>query len=312
MLVIVVEALLRVARRALHGPYDGRSRQRPSSASSSSPCRSRSSSPRAAASAFCVGPLKPLRRGTERCGRASRVVVADAAATAALLARDLDRSAACLWRASSAARSHDRDRLFFSKLAVVTFGGAYAVLAYMAQQAVETYHWLSAGEMLDGLGLAETTPGPLILVTQFVGFLAGFRQGGEPQLVFGTARRGGHAVGHLRALLPVDLRRRALCRALEQQALARGALAAVTAAVVGVILNLSLWFALHVFFGSVDRDLAWPAADLSSRPREPQCRSARARRPGRSAVIRLATRNSDDALAQRGRRARLVTPGSAV
>jgi len=75
--------------------------------------------------------------------------------------------------------------LFFSKLAVVTFGGAYSVLAYMAQQAVETYGWLSAGEMLDGLGLAETTPGPLILVTEFVGFLAGYRHGGEPRLAFG-------------------------------------------------------------------------------------------------------------------------------
>lgn len=75
--------------------------------------------------------------------------------------------------------------IFFSKLAVVTFGGAYSVLAYMAQQAVETYGWLSAGEMLDGLGLAETTPGPLILVTEFVGFLADFRKGGEPELAFG-------------------------------------------------------------------------------------------------------------------------------
>ena len=75
--------------------------------------------------------------------------------------------------------------MFFSKLAIVTFGGAYSVLAYMAQQAVEAYGWLSAGEMLDGLGLAETTPGPLILVTEFVGFLAGFRQGGEPALAFG-------------------------------------------------------------------------------------------------------------------------------
>src|SRR6185312_10621523 len=75
--------------------------------------------------------------------------------------------------------------LFFSKLAVVTFGGAYSVLAYMAQQAVATYGWLTPGEMLDGLGLAETTPGPLILVTEFVGFLASFRHGGEPRLAFG-------------------------------------------------------------------------------------------------------------------------------
>ncbi len=80
--------------------------------------------------------------------------------------------------------------LFFSKLAVVAFGGAYSVLAYMAQQAVEIYGWLSAGEMLDGLGLAETTPGPLILVTEFVGFLAGYRQGGEPALAFGLLGAG--------------------------------------------------------------------------------------------------------------------------
>jgi len=75
--------------------------------------------------------------------------------------------------------------IFFSKLVVVTFGGAYSVLAYMAQQAVETYGWLSAGEMLDGLGLAETTPGPLILVTEFVGFLAGYCHGGEPKIASG-------------------------------------------------------------------------------------------------------------------------------
>jgi chromate transporter len=75
--------------------------------------------------------------------------------------------------------------LFFSKLAVVTFGGAYAVLGYMSQDVVTGHHWLTAGQMLDGLGLAETTPGPLILVTEFVGFLAGYRSGGEPKLVFG-------------------------------------------------------------------------------------------------------------------------------
>ena len=100
--------------------------------------------------------------------------------------------------------------IFFSKLAVVTFGGAYSVLAYMAQQAVETYGWLSAGEMLDGLGLAETTPGPLILVTEFVGFLAGYRHGGDPKLAFGLAGAADHAMGNLRTLLPVDLRGRAL------------------------------------------------------------------------------------------------------
>jgi chromate transporter len=141
--------------------------------------------------------------------------------------------------------------LFFSKLSVVTFGGAYAVLAYMAQQAVETYGWLSAGEMLDGLGLAETTPGPLILVTEFVGFLAGFRKGGEPQLAFGLL---GAAVTLWATFAPCFLWifvGAPYVERLSKSPRLAGALAAVTAAVVGVILNLSLWFALHVIFGSV-------------------------------------------------------------
>ena len=141
--------------------------------------------------------------------------------------------------------------LFFSKLAIVTFGGAYSVLAYMAQQAVEAYGWLSAGEMLDGLGLAETTPGPLILVTEFVGFLAGFRKGGEPALAFGLL---GAAVTLWATFAPcflwIFVGAPYVERVSANPRLA-GALAGVTAAVVGVILNLSLWFALHVLFGSV-------------------------------------------------------------
>ena len=141
--------------------------------------------------------------------------------------------------------------LFFSKLAIVTFGGAYSVLAYMAQQAVETYGWLSAGEMLDGLGLAETTPGPLILVTEFVGFLAGFRKGGEPALAFGLL---GAAVTLWATFAPCFLWifvGAPYVERLSANPRLAGALAGVTAAVVGVILNLSLWFALHVLFGSV-------------------------------------------------------------
>jgi chromate transporter len=141
--------------------------------------------------------------------------------------------------------------LFFSKLAVVSFGGAYSVLAYMAQQAVETYGWLSAGEMLDGLGLAETTPGPLILVTEFVGFLAGFRRGGEPALAFGLL---GAAVTLWATFAPCFLWifvGAPYVERLSANPRLAGALAAVTAAVVGVILNLSLWFALHVLFGNV-------------------------------------------------------------
>jgi chromate transporter len=141
--------------------------------------------------------------------------------------------------------------LFFSKLAVVTFGGAYSVLAYMAQQAVENYGWLSAGEMLDGLGLAETTPGPLILVTEFVGFLAGYRHGGEPKLAFGLL---GAAITLWATFAPCFLWifvGAPYVERLSSNAKLAGALHGVTAAVVGVILNLSLWFALHVLFGKV-------------------------------------------------------------
>jgi chromate transporter len=142
--------------------------------------------------------------------------------------------------------------IFFSKLAVVTFGGAYSVLAYMAQQAVETYGWLSPGEMLDGLGLAETTPGPLILVTEFVGFLAGYRLGGEPALAFGLL---GAAVTLWATFAPCFLWifvGAPYVERLGRNPKLSGALASVTAAVVGVILNLSVWFALHVFFAKVD------------------------------------------------------------
>lgn len=141
--------------------------------------------------------------------------------------------------------------VFFSKLAIVTFGGAYAVLAYMAQQAVETYGWLSAGEMLDGLGLAETTPGPLILVTEFVGFLGAYRHGGEPALAYGLL---GAAVTLWATFAPCFLwifTGAPYVEQLRANPKLAGALRGVTAAVVGVILNLSLWFALHVIFKTV-------------------------------------------------------------
>ena len=115
-----------------------------------------------------------------------------------------------------------QEALFFSKVAVVTFGGAYAVLAYVAQQAVETYHWLRPDEMLTGLGLAETTPGPLILVLVFVGFLAGARgETGLDPLLAGTIGAIDHALGDVRAVLPLHLRRRALHRAAARQPLRR-------------------------------------------------------------------------------------------
>jgi|SRR5579862_92037 len=142
--------------------------------------------------------------------------------------------------------------LFFSKLAVVSFGGAYALLAYMAQQAVETYGWMTAPEMVDGLGLAETTPGPLILVTQFVGFLAAFRNAAPfSPLIAGLI---GAALTTWVTFAPSMLWIFAGAPFIESLRASRrlsGALAAITAAVVGVILNLSVWFALHVLFGSV-------------------------------------------------------------
>jgi chromate transporter len=134
---------------------------------------------------------------------------------------------------------------FFSKMAVVTFGGAYAVLAYVAQEAVEGYHWLTAAEMLSGLGLAETTPGPLILVLQFVGFLAGYRASGLGGGVAGSALT--LWVTFAPCFVFVFLGAPLIERLQENRALS-GALAAVTAGVVGVIANLAVWFALHVLF----------------------------------------------------------------
>jgi chromate transporter len=148
---------------------------------------------------------------------------------------------------------------FFSKLAVVSFGGAYAVLAYMAQEAVETYHWMTAPEMVDGLGLAETTPGPLILVTQFVGFLAAFREAAPFSAV--TAGILGAAMTTWVTFVPPMLWIVAGAPFIEQLRGNRrlsGALAGITAAVVGVILNLSVWFALHVLFGEVTERRAGP------------------------------------------------------
>lgn len=155
-----------------------------------------------------------------------------------------------LWFGTDSVYVHEG--LFFSKMAVVTFGGAYAVLAYVAQQAVDTYGWLQPGEMLDGLGLAETTPGPLIMVVQFVGFLGAYRNPGmlDP-LVAGTLGAllttwvtfvpcflwiflGAPYIEKLRGHRPLN-----------------AALSAITAAVVGVILNLAVWFALHVMFDKV-------------------------------------------------------------
>jgi len=149
--------------------------------------------------------------------------------------------------------------LFFSKMAVVTFGGAYAVLAYVAQQAVENYGWLAPGEMLDGLGLAETTPGPLIMVVQFVGFLGAYRNPGalDPMLA-GTL---GAALTTWVTFVPCFLwifLGAPWIEALRGNRALGAALSAITAAIVGVILNLALWFGLHVVFRTVNEVEAGP------------------------------------------------------
>jgi chromate transporter len=152
---------------------------------------------------------------------------------------------AALW-ASGADRLFEIGR-FFAGLAVVTFGGAYAVLAWMTQAAVETQGWLTTEQMIDALGLAETTPGPLILVTQFVGFLAGLPGGWASAFAAGLVTL--HAT-----FVPCFLWIFAGAPYLDwiaSRPRLRGALDAITAAVVGVILNLSLWFGLHVLFGTV-------------------------------------------------------------
>ena len=155
--------------------------------------------------------------------------------------------------------------LYFSTLAVVTFGGAYAVLGWMTQTVVNDFGWITADQMMDALGLAETTPGPLILVTQFVGFLAAFRQGG---LVLGLA---GAAVALWMTFVPCFLWIFAGAPWLDhltRRPGLKGALAAISAAVVGVIASISVWFALHVLFGKVDSArigwLSLPVPDLSS------------------------------------------------
>ncbi len=151
--------------------------------------------------------------------------------------------------------------LFFAKLAVVTFGGAYAVLAYMAQAVVKTHGWLTPEQMIDALGLAETTPGPLILVTQFTGHLAGIAAGGTGL---------GLAAGLLTlwmTFVPCFLWIFAFAPHVDRILAAprlKSALKAITAAVVGVILNLSLWFALHVLFARPDTGRAIPLPDPAS------------------------------------------------
>jgi chromate transporter len=172
-----------------------------------------------------------------------------------------------------------RISVFFSQMAVVTFGGAYAVLAYVAQEAVDTHGWLAPGEMVDGLGMAETTPGPLIMVTQFVGFMGALRQPGglDPLLAATLGAVLTTWVTFVPCFLWIFLGAPFVERLRGNRALS-GALATITAAVVGVILNLALWFALHVLFGQLREvevalgslevpvlaSVNWPAVALSA------------------------------------------------
>ena len=154
-----------------------------------------------------------------------------------------------------------REGVFFSKAAVVTFGGAYAVLPYVAQRAVEHFHWLKPGQMMDGLGLAETTPGPLIMVLQFVGFMGGWNQPGNlPPLLAATL---GALITTWVTFTPcflwVFLGGPHIEQLRDNHKIAM-TLSAVTAAVVGVILNLAVWFALHVIHP--ERGFDWCAIIL--------------------------------------------------
>lgn len=164
--------------------------------------------------------------------------------------------------AVAAAFGHDhvlsKLALLFSKLAVVTFGGAYAVLAYLTQDVVQVHGWLRPGEMLDGLGLAETTPGPLILVTEFVGYLAAYRSGGGSPVWYGVL---GAAITLWATFAPCFLYifvGAPYVERLKNAPRLKSALSAITAAVVGVILNLTVWFALHVMFRQVTAYTAGP------------------------------------------------------
>ena len=154
--------------------------------------------------------------------------------------------------------------VFFSKMAMVTFGGAYAVLAYVAQQAVEPYGWLKPGEMLDGLGMAETTPGPLIMVLQFVGFMAAFRDPGAlSPLMAGTL---GGLLATWVTFAPCFLwifLGAPYIEILRGNRSLSAALSAITAAVVGVILNLAIWFGIHTIFREV-RTVAWGPLSLDA------------------------------------------------
>ena len=268
VLVIVVQALLRIAGRAL----DTRLKQGLALSAFAALFLFDLPFPLVVLGAGAIGlvaaalrpewlALKPSGNGISQGPRPWRSTIASVmicgavwAAPMALIAATLGRDHV-LWDIGA----------FFSQLALVTFGGAYAVLAYMAQEAVQGFGWLRPGEMADGLGLAETTPGPLILVTQFVGYLAAFRAP-APFSPFVAGLLGAGLTTWV-TFAPCFMWIFALAPWIDRLSHAvrlKGGLAAVTAAVVGVIANLTAWFALHVLFAVVDQRnfgplrLYWP------------------------------------------------------
>jgi chromate transporter len=153
---------------------------------------------------------------------------------------------------------YSQESIFFSKAAVVTFGGAYSVLSYIAQECVNTHQWLEPGEMLDGLGMAETTPGPLIQVVQFVGFMGAYRNPGSLHPMLAGVL--GSVVTIWVTFAPCFLWifvGAPYIEYLRGRKILNAALSTITAAVVGVVLNLSIWFALHTIFASVTESHVW-------------------------------------------------------
>lgn len=258
VLAIVVEALLRVARKALHQPLDWAV----AAAAFTAIFFFKVPFPLVVIAAGIAGYMRG--RDAPHAGELTAVAPVPFSATVRTVA---------IWTAiwvlpllavaAVFGSGHVLTELawLYSKLALVTFGGAYAVLAYLAQAVVENYGWLTPGEMLDALGLAETTPGPLILVTEFVGTLAAWRQGGGHPVAMGVL---GAIVTLWATFAPCFLWIFAGAPYIERlnaiPAL-RAALSTITSAVVGVILNLSVWFALHVLFTQHDR-WTWGLIDL--------------------------------------------------
>jgi chromate transporter len=271
VLAIVLEALLRVSRRALKGPAMVAIAITAFAAIAffSVPFPLIIAAAAMGGVFFSLSGKAPAAGESERIGEASNVRATAALKSAAICAGLWLAPLALLAAGLGPAHVFSDIALFFSKVAVVTFGGAYAVLAYVAQQAVDAYGWLAPDEMLTGLGLAETTPGPLILVLVFVGFLAGFR--GETVLDPLLAGVVGATITVWVTFAPSFLFIFAGAPYIERlrgNRMLAGALAGVTAAVVGVIANLALWFGLHVLFAEVGEaafgPLSIPQPDFSA------------------------------------------------